>query len=65
MFRKLISGNIKRAFRTDDPLRRDKKDKLAPVRHVWSEMQKNFFANYTAGPYLTIDEQLVEFQAVD
>ncbi len=49
---------IKITFRTDDSLRGDKNNKLAPVLHVWAEMQNNFFANYTAGPYLTIDEQL-------
>ena len=52
---------LKRVFRADDPLRRDRQDKLAPVRHLWSMMQEKLCEFYTAGPYLTIDEQLLEF----
>ena len=52
---------IKRCFRMDDPLRRDKSDKLSPVRHVWEIFQKKLTEYYIPGPYLTIDEQLVEY----
>ena len=52
---------IKRCFRMDDPARRDRLDKLAPVRYVWDLLQKSLTAAYTPGPYLTVDEQLLEF----
>lgn len=52
---------IKKCFGTDDPSRRNRSDKLAPVRYVWVLLQKSLTAVYTPGPYLTVDEQLLEF----
>jgi hypothetical protein len=53
--------NIKGALRFDDPLRRDKEDPLAPIRHVFETFTMKLRQYVESGPHLTVDEQLVEF----
>lgn len=52
---------IKSVLRFDDPLRRDRHDKLAPVRDMFQEFNSNLSRHYVPSPYLTIDEQLLEY----
>jgi hypothetical protein len=53
--------SIKRFFRCDDRNRRDKKDPLSPVRHVWNLFSAKIGRFYVPRSDLTIDEQLVEY----
>lgn len=52
---------LKCALRFDDPARRDREDKLAPIRYITDLLKESFSQLYTPGPYLTVDEMLVEF----
>ena len=52
---------IKSVLRFDDPLRRDRTDTLAPVRAVFEQFNLRLRQLYIPSPYLTIDEQLLEF----
>jgi hypothetical protein len=52
---------LKSAMRFDDPLRRDRTDRLAPIRHIFETFSSNLRSFVVAGPHLTVDEQLVEF----
>ena len=52
---------IKKVIRLDDPLQRNKQDPLAPVRDTMTLFNEKLLEYYIPGPYLTIDEQLVEF----
>lgn len=52
---------IKSMLRFDDTLRRDRSDALAPVRHLVSNFILRLREFVTAPPYLTIDEQLLEY----
>ena len=52
---------LKKAFRFDDSRRRDRSDKLAPIRHVVDEFNMALKSLYTPGPYLCVDEMLVEY----
>lgn len=52
---------IKSVIRFDDPLRRDRSDVLAPVRNVYSIFNNKLRQLYIPGPYLTVDEQLLEY----
>lgn len=52
---------LKSALRFDDPLRRDKGDRLAPIRNVFESFVGNIRRLVVAGPHLTVDEQLLEF----
>lgn len=54
-------AQLKSAMRFDDPLRRDRNDKLAPVREIVDIFNTKLAEIYTPGPYLCIDEMLVEF----
>ncbi len=65
VFRATMTANrfksIKGALRFDDPLRRNREDRLAPIRDIF-ELVKSKFKEYTeAADNLTIDEQLLEF----
>lgn len=53
--------SIKSALRFDDPLRRDKEDPLAPIRHVFEIFTMKLHQYVESGPHLCVDEQLVEF----
>lgn len=52
---------IKRCFRVDDRTKRNPEDPLSPVRYVWTVFSQKLGLFYDPEPYLTIDEQLVEF----
>ena len=39
------------------------KDPLAPIREVWDRFERSLKRQYTPGSFLTIDEQLVPFDA--
>lgn len=54
-------AQLKMAFRFDDSRRRDRDDKLAAVRHIVSSLNLAINANYKPGPFLCVDEMLVEF----
>lgn len=52
---------LKQALRFDDPLRRDSVDPLAPIRAVVDLVNFRLKEKYSPGPFITVDEQLVEF----
>lgn len=52
---------LKQALRFDDPIRRDREDPLAPIRTIVQNVNDNLVNAYTPGPFITVDEQLVEF----
>ena len=52
---------LKAALRFDDPARRDREDKLAPVRYVVEQLNVIFRDIYKPTAHLTIDEMLIEF----
>ena len=52
---------LKSALRFDDPVRRNSDDPLAPIRYVFEVFVSKLRRFVVAGPYLTVDEQLVEF----
>ena len=52
---------IKSAIRFDDPLRRNKGDRLAPVRQLLQNFNQKLRQVYTTSEWLTVDEQLLEF----
>ena len=52
---------LKQALRFDDPLRRDATDPLAPIRTVVDSVNFQLKDKYSPGPFVTVDEQLVEF----
>ena len=52
---------IKSVLRFDDPLCRDRTDSLALVCSMFGEFNKHLHEFYNPSPYLTIDEQLLEF----
>ena len=52
---------LKAALRFDDPLRRDREERIAAIRSVVDTFNDKMLETYTPGPYLTIDEMLVEF----
>ena len=52
---------LKSAFRLDDPQRHDREDVLAPVRQCVHQLNSSLKETYTPGPFLTVDEQLIEF----
>lgn len=52
---------LKCALRFDDPARRDRNDKLAPVRHVTHLFNETLSRIYKPGAFLTVDEMLIEF----
>ena len=52
---------LKHCLRFDDPLRRQKEDKIAPVRHLIEQYNDRILELYVPGAYLTIDEMLIEF----
>ena len=52
---------LKSAFRSDDPLRRDRSDPAAPVRACIAMLNAALEDLYSPGPFLTVDEQLIEF----
>jgi hypothetical protein len=52
---------IRLALRFDDTLRRNHNDKLAPIRCIVESFNSKISNIYQPGPYLTIDEMLIEF----
>ena len=52
---------LKSAFRSDDTLQRDRSDSVAPVRDCIALLNAALEELYSSGPFLTVDEQLVEF----
>lgn len=52
---------IRRFFRNDDRLRRDRNDRLSPVRSLFDQKLAQFQQIYRCGPHCTIDEQLLRF----
>lgn len=52
---------IKKCLRHDDVLRRDRNDKLAPIRHCVELLNTSLLSVYTPGANITIDEMLVEY----
>lgn len=52
---------LKRNLRFDDPLRRDGKDPLAPIRDVTTSFITHLRDHVVAPEYLCVDEQLLEF----
>lgn len=78
MFDPSVSGNVYRAcfsekrfqflldcLRFDDKTTRAERvatDRFAPIRDLWEAFMKSCIDNYEAGPYLTIDEQLLAFR---
>ncbi len=41
---------------------RDKRDKLAPIRRLWEDLNSNLEHNYCPSANLTVDEQLIPFK---
>ena len=54
-------AQLKGVLRFDDKLRRDTNDKLAPVRQIVEIFNTRLQEVYTPGPFLVIDEMLIEF----
>ena len=54
-------AQIKCALRFDNPFRRDKNDQLAPVRYIFELFNSALLNAYKPGPFLTVDEMLIEF----
>lgn len=54
--------NLLRFIRFDDREKRDKSDRLAPVRHILELFIKQLSKHFIPSEYLTIDEQLVPFR---
>jgi hypothetical protein len=52
---------VKAALRFDNRLRRDPSDPLAPVREIINSFNTALKAVYEPGPFLCVDEQLIEF----
>ena len=52
---------LKKAFRFDDSRRRDTTDKLSPVHNMVEAFNATLKSVYTPGPFLCVDEMLVEF----
>lgn len=65
LFRSTMSykrfSQLKSVLRFDDPARRDHSDKAAPVRYILELFNLSLERVYTPGPFLTIDEMLIEF----
>ena len=53
--------SIKGAMRFDDPARRDRRDRLAPIRFIFDLITEKFISFVEASENLTIDEQLLEY----
>ena len=53
--------SIKGAMWFDDPSRRDRSDRLAPVRFIFDLITEKFRSFMIASENLTIDEQLIEY----
>lgn len=69
IYRACMSKNrfvaILRHLRFDDKTTRSSRraqDKLAPIRDIWNDINKNLRKHYLPGNNLTIDEQLVPFR---
>lgn len=54
-------SQIRKCMRFDDKLRRDRNDSLAAIRQPISMLNASLARNYIPGPFLCVDEQLVEF----
>lgn len=52
---------IKRCLRFDDPLRRNRADRLSPIRVIHDQFNLKLREFYVPSEVLTIDEQLLEF----
>lgn len=52
---------IKKHLRFDDPVRRNKRDALAPVRILVDQFNIVMNSIYAPGPFLCVDEMLMEF----
>ena len=52
---------LKKAMRFDDSRRRDRNDKLAPIRAIVDGFNAALRTVYNPGPYLCVDEMLIEF----
>lgn len=52
---------IKQHIRFDDPLRRDRDDPLAPVRHLVEQFNASLRLAYKPGAFLCVDEMLLEY----
>ena len=52
---------LKACLRFDDRLRRESGDRGAPVHEIINDYNRKQRALHTPGPYLTIDEMLIEF----
>ena len=53
--------SIKGAMRFDNPARRDRSDRLAPVRFIFNLITEKFRSFVEASENVTIDEQLLEY----
>lgn len=54
-------SQLRSALRFDDRLRRDKSDRLAPIRSVVDCCNAILSTIYEPGPFLVVDEMLIEF----
>ena len=54
-------AQIKASIRFDNKLRRNRQDPLAPVRDLMDSFNGSLKAAYEPGPFLCVDEQLIEF----
>lgn len=54
-------SQLRSSLRFDDPLRRNTTDKLAPIRDVVNLFNSELRSLYQPGPFLVVDEMLIEF----
>ncbi len=54
-------SQLRASLRFDDPRRRDPSDKLAPIRTIIENLNNVLDEIYRPGPFLVVDEMLVEF----
>lgn len=54
-------SQLKGALRFDDPARRNREDKLSPIRHFIDAFNVRLSELYYPGPHLCIDEMLIEY----
>ena len=52
---------LKACFRFDDPARRNRADRAAPVQYIVEKFNERMSQIYTPSEHLTTDEMLVEF----
>jgi hypothetical protein len=52
---------LKTCMRFDDPLRRDRNNKLAPIEEITNLLNQKLQESYTPSAFVTVDEMLIEY----